>query len=56
MMTPDEQLEQLIETEDYETPEQRNWRLNQEYEDTGIIFLDEDAMIELAKMGEEYYE
>lgn len=52
MMTPDEQLEQLIETEDYETPEERNWRLNREYEDSG--FLDEDA--ELAKIGGKYYE
>lgn len=53
MMTPDEELEALIETEDYETPEERNWRLNQEYEESGMLFLSDDEMLEFARIMEE---
>ncbi len=48
-------FEELLLTEDYETPEERNYRLNREYGESGVHFMNDDEMLEFSHICEEYY-
>ena len=48
-------FEELLLTEDYETVEERNYRLNREYEESGVHFMNDDEMLEFSHICEECY-
>ena len=50
-----DEFEELLLTEDYETLEERNYRLNREYEESGVHFMNEEEMSEFSHICEEYY-
>ena len=50
-----EEFEELISTEHYETPEERNYRLNKEYGESGVHFMNDDGMLEFSHICEECY-
>ena len=49
-------FEQLLFSEDYETQEELNNRLNEEYNDFTVYELSVDEMLRFAKTGDESYE
>ena len=51
-----EEFEELLLSEDYETQEELNNRLNDEYEAVQIYELSNEKMLEFARAGEKYYE
>lgn len=48
-------FEQILLSEDYETQEEIDHRLADEYEQFQIYELSDDQMLEFARAGEEYY-
>lgn len=48
-------FEQILLSEDYETQEELNYRLNEEYEAFQIYELSNEEMLDFARAGEEYY-
>lgn len=48
-----DEFEQLLLSEDYESQEELNHRLNEEY--FQVYELNNDEMLEFARAGEEYY-
>ena len=48
-------FEQILLSEDYETQEELNYRLNEEYEAFQIYELSNEEMLEFAHAGEEHY-
>ena len=48
-------FEELLLSDDYETQEELNYRLNEEYEAFQIYELSNEEMLEFARAGEEYY-
>ena len=50
-----DEFEQLLLSEDYETQEELNDRLNEEYSSFQIFELTNEQMLEFARAGEEYY-
>lgn len=50
-----DEFEQLLLSEDYESQEELNNRLNEEYSSFQIFELTNEQMLEFARAGEEYY-
>ena len=48
-------FEEILLSEDYETQEELNSRLNEEYSSFQIFELSNEEMLEFARAGEEYY-
>lgn len=48
-------FEELLLSEDYESQEELNTRLNEEYSSFQIFELSNEQMLEFARAGEEYY-
>lgn len=48
-------FEELLSYEEYETEEELNYRLNEEYEAFQIYELSNEEMLDFARAGEEYY-
>lgn len=50
-----DEFEQLLLSEDYESQEELNTRLNEEYSSFQIFEVSNEQMLEFARAGEEYY-